>query len=141
MDEIKIKLIPKSKMSDIYPVLKQCDMSIDEETLKERFFEMQKMDYRCIGVYYSGKLIGISGLWFLNKYYVGKHVEPDNVYILPEYRGSGLGHRLMQWIEDYARKEGCQAVELNCYMVNEKGREFWEKEGYLPLGIHYQKIL
>ncbi|EQD69526.1 GCN5-related N-acetyltransferase, partial [mine drainage metagenome] len=37
--------------------------------------------YQCAGLYDDGRLIGICGLWILTKYYVGKHIEPDNVVI------------------------------------------------------------
>jgi GNAT superfamily N-acetyltransferase len=102
---------------------------------------MQRRDYRCVGIYHQKKLIGISGLWVLCKYYVGKHLEPDNVYLLPEYRGNGIAQQLIRWIEKYAVQRGCRAVELNCYFKNKLGQRFWKKEGYTELGIHYQKIL
>ena len=141
MKNIEIRLIPKNRLPDIFPLLQECDSGITKKTLQERFEQMCEANYRCVGIYDNNKLIGISGLWILVKYYVGKHIEPDNVYILPEYRMAGIGRRLMTWIEEYAKKEGCRAIELNCYKVNKQGQAFWEQLGYTPLGIHYQKII
>ena len=78
-------------------------------------------------------------MWILIKYYVGKHLEPDNVYIKPEFQNQGIGKKLDHWLKNYAREKGCEAIELNCYIQNEKGRKYWESNAYKTLGIHYQK--
>ena len=95
--------------------------------------------YECAGIYADGALIGICGIWTLVKYYVGKHLEPDNVYLKPDYQGEGIGQQLQVWLENLARSRGCRALELNCYLSNEPGQRFWESVGYTKLGVHYQK--
>lgn len=141
MSQIKIEFIPRDKIQSILPLLEKLDSKISRVTLQEHLNQMLEHNYQCIGVYDDEHLIGISGLWTLYKYYMGKHIEPDNVIILPEYRDKGIGRRLVQWIEQYALEQGCRSVELNCYVANDKGRKFWEREGYIPLGMHYQKKL
>lgn len=136
-----IKLIEKENLFDIIPFLQLLNNQIPEQTLRERLTEMIEQNYECVGVYDSGRLVGICGLWFLTKYYVGKHVEPDNVVIHPDYRGKGVGEQMMKWIYDYARSRGCIASELNCYVTNSAGQKFWMNEGYKVLGFHYQKHL
>ncbi|MBC8047889.1 MAG: GNAT family N-acetyltransferase [Fimbriimonadaceae bacterium] len=134
-------LIPKENIYSIIALLKILNPVIDEQTLKSRLDEMLTQGYECVGVYDGDKLIGISGLWIITKYYVGKHIEPDNVVIHPDYRNKGIGELLMQWIYDYGRYKGCVASELNCYVINEKGHKFWFNEGYKILGFHFQKKL
>lgn len=138
---MKIKLIDNGDIHCIIPLLTILNSSIDHLTLQIRLDAMVKQGYRCVGVYDEERLIGISGLWILTKYYVGKHLEPDNVIIHPDYRGKGLGKILMQWIYNYAREEGCVASELNCYVDNVEGQKFWEHEGYVVIGKHAQKKL
>jgi len=135
----EIKLIPSGNIYSIVPLLKILNEKIAEETLNRRLDEMVKQGYECVGVYDRDKLIGISGLWILTKYYVGRHIEPDNVIILPEYRNKGVGELLMKWIFDYAKTKGCVASELNCYVVNEGGHKFWFNHGFKILGFHFQK--
>ena len=100
---------------------------------------MMLQGYQCVGVYDDTKLVGISGIWVLTKYYVGKHIEPDNVFILPEYQGKGIGKLLMNWIFDYAKSIGCKASELNCYTENDAGQRFWKQQGYEVVGYHFRK--
>jgi GNAT superfamily N-acetyltransferase len=137
---ISFKLIPDTEIDSIVPLLMVLDTRFSEETLKDRLREMLKTGYQCVGIYNDDELIGASGLWILYKYYVGKHIEPDNVILAPEHRGQGIGKKLMAWIYAYGLSMGCVASELNCYVTNKDGQKFWKSEGYEPVGIHYQKF-
>ena len=137
---ISFRFIPDAEIDCIVPLLLILDTRFSAEILKSRLEEMLDTSYQCVGIYENNELIGISGLWILYKYYVGKHIEPDNVILAPEYQGQGIGRQLMAWIYAYGQSIGCVASELNCYVTNKAGQKFWESEGYEPIGIHYQKI-
>ncbi|TMM57428.1 GNAT family N-acetyltransferase [Maribacter algarum] len=137
--DFKIELIPYEYMESILPlVFLLNNEKIRYEVLKERLKDMLSMGgYECIGVYDSEELIGICGIWVLNKLYAGKHVEPDNVFIKEEYRSRGVGQLMMDYMFKYAKEIGCKGSEVNCYMKNEKGQKFWERQGYKPKAYHY----
>ncbi len=135
------QLIPKEDINSIIPILRLLNQDIDDDLLKERLAEMVEKGYECLGVFDNEELIGICGIWILVKYYVGRHIEPDNVMILPEYRNKGIGEEMMEWVYEYGRSKGCVASELNCYTTNSGGQKFWANEGYKILGFHYQRPL
>jgi len=137
----KIALIEKDNMNSIIPLLEQLNPKIGNSILQERLNEMVAQGYKCVGVYDKNKLIGISGIWILTKYYVGRHIEPDNVFILPEYQGKGIGNLMMEWIFNYGKSIGCVASELNCYTSNTEGHKFWKKQGYEVMAYHFLKQL
>lgn len=137
---ISFRMIPSEEIHCIIPLLKILDTRFSDDTLKDRLDEMLDSGYQCVGIYENDKLIGVSGLWILYKYYVGKHIEPDNVILAHEYQGRGIGRQLMAWIYAYGKSIGCVGSELNCYVTNESGQKFWESEGFEPIGVHYQKI-
>jgi len=137
----EFRLIEPAEMTTIIPLLMELDPAIPEETLHQRLPDMLEAGYECLGIYADNELIGICGFWILAKYYVGKHLEPDNVYIRPQHRGHGLGNKLDDWLQATARARGCLALELNCYIKNEAGLKFWEHAGYHRLGIHFRKKL
>ena len=136
---ITFNFIAKEDIYSIIPFLHLLHKNIPEEILKERLDEMIEFNYKCIGIFDEKRLIGICGIWILVKYYVGKHIEADNVIILPEYRNKKIGKDLIKYIEEYAKDIGCIASELNCYIQNEEGKRFWEQEGYKAIGYHFQK--
>lgn len=128
-------------MHTIVPLLMELDAGIPQSTIESRLTLMLEQGYECAGIFAGDQLIGICGIWTLVKYYVGKHLEPDNVYIQPAYRGKGIGVLLQQWLEELATTRQCDAIELNCYVSNTRGCKFWESVGYHRLGVHYQKML
>ncbi len=135
-----IKFIANKDMFTIIPYLMMLDDSISEELLKERISEMLlNYNYQCAGIYDGEILIGVSGVWTLYKYYIGKHLEVDNVMMHSDYRGKGIGKLLLNWIDDYGKSIGCTATELNCYIGNDKGNKFWEEFGSKKLAYHYRK--
>lgn len=140
-DKLIFRILERDEIPQILPLLQVLDPSVPEPMLRERLQAMLETDYECVGIFDGDRLIGVSGLWILTKYYVGKHIEPDNVVILPEYRGGGIGRRLMEWIYEYGRSQGCVASELNCYVDNEAGKRFWESEGYELIGLHLRRRL
>lgn len=138
--EFTIKWVPTNELESILPLVGILNNGkISEEKLQERLKEMVPRGYKCIGAYDGEALIGICGVWELVKFYAGKHVEPDNVVILPEYRSHGLGKLMMDFLFQYAQNLGYEGAEVNCYAANLKGKKFWETHGYEPLGLHMIK--
>lgn len=136
---IEFKFIEENNIYSVIPLLKLLNNTISDVILKQRLDEMLTQGYRCIGIFDENKLIGVCGIWILTKYYVGRHIELDNIIISPEYQNQKIGTRLMLWIYDYAKKNGCIASELNCYVGNKQAHRFWEKEGYEVIALHFQK--
>lgn len=133
-------LITKENIHSIIPLLKILDKTTSETLLISRLNEMLLQGYECVGIYENDKLIGTSGIWIRTKYYIGKHIEPDNVIILPEYRNQGIGESLMKWIYEYGQKQGCVGSELNCYTSNDKGIKFWLNQDFKIIGFRFQKL-
>jgi GNAT superfamily N-acetyltransferase len=138
--QFTIDWIPTEKLYTILPLAFLLNGErIPMEVLQNRLTEMIPMGYKCIGVYDQEKLIGICGVWVLNKLYAGKHVEPDNVIVSPQYQGKGIGELMLDFLNDYAKEIGCERAEVNCYAKNVRGKKFWENQGYEALGIHLIK--
>jgi len=136
-----VKLIPQEELETIIPLVFELNNGeISETVLKERLSEMKKINFQCAGVYTSSTLIGICGFWILNKFYIGKHIEPDNVFISKEYRSLGVGKLMLNWIVNYAKEIGCNSAEANCYVNNKSGVQFWKAQGYAPEGYHMRNV-
>ncbi|RKR12956.1 acetyltransferase (GNAT) family protein [Maribacter vaceletii] len=139
--KLEILLIPQEELHTILPLVYELNNGkTSNKILEERLIEMKKMNFQCIGVYDVNKLIGICGFWILNKFYIGKHIEPDNVYIAKEYRSRGVGKLMLDWIYEYAKENNCNSSEINCYVKNTRGVQFWEEQGYTPEGYHMRNV-
>jgi GNAT superfamily N-acetyltransferase len=137
----EINLIQADKLISIMPLIQRLNPALPKTLFQARLQEMIAQGYQCAGLYLDNRLIGICGIWIITKFYVGKHIEPDNVFILPEYRRLGLGKQLLEWVCEYGKTQNCIASELNCYLTNEAGNIFWEQEGFVKIGYHYQRLI
>jgi len=139
---IEFKIIPKNDYSAVIPLVEKLnEYKTSKEVLEERFEEMKTQNYECAGIYDDGTLIGVSGIWFCTRHYVGKSSEVDHVYISPEYRGHGLGKKFFAWIYAYCKEKGCTTIELNTYVTNHPSHKFYYNEGFDILGYHFLKKL
>jgi GNAT superfamily N-acetyltransferase len=134
-----IRWIERENLPVIIPLLEMINEGTDRDILKERLQAMAEANYQCVGVFEGKELIGICGVWILVKHYVGRHIELDNVVLLPAYRNMGIGEELISWIEAWAAQQGYVGGELNCYVNNSAAVKFWLNQGYKILGFHCQK--
>jgi len=137
----QIQLIAPKDIHSIIPLLQSVNEGLSPTIIAERLDEMMERGYECLGVYDADNLIGICGIWVLTKIYAGRHIEPDNVIVHPDYRSKGIGEMMMEWVHEYGRSKGCIASELNAYVVNKSGHKFWMNQGYSILGFHFQRPL
>ena len=54
----------------------------------------------------------------------------DQLWVHPEHRGKGLGHKLMAQVHDYGRKNQC-AMATVATMSFQGAKAFYEKLGYV----------
>jgi len=136
----QIKIISNDNLELVIPLVYALnDKKVSKDLLKSRFDEMKHQNYECAGVFNGDALVGVSGLWFCTRHYIGKTVELDHVYIMPEHRGNGLGKQFMLWIKHYVENKGCNSMELNTYVENYPSHKFYYNEGYEIWGYHFFK--
>ena len=75
----------------------------------------------------KGKFVGgLTGSTYLKWLYV------DLLFVEAKYRGQGIGKRLLQEAEAWARKRGCRGINLNTITFQAPG--FYRKMGYRVFG-------
>ncbi len=53
--------------------------------------------------------------------------------VSPNYAQKGIGEKLINWIEDYAKKTGVKTIRLDCYIGNPPALRLYEKCGFTYL--------
>lgn len=130
------------EISIIFPLIVQLNTDMDEVTFSKCLKEMIREGYRCIGAFtHDGKLVGCSGFWIGTRFWCGPFIEPENLIIDRDHRRSGIGEKLMAWIEAEGRRHNCQIVKLEAYASNAKTRAFYASRAYEEPGLVITKPL
>jgi len=136
------RILDKQEILTILPLIQKINTKTPTSILENRFLEMIELPhYECAAMYIDNKLVGVTGLWYTLRHYVGNSVEPDHVIIDEAYRNQGLGKLFFEWIYKYTKNKGCEAMELNTYVENRKSHKFYYNEGFEIFGFHFVKIL
>ena len=64
-----------------------------------------------------------------------------NVYVAPELRGQGYGHRLLETAEEWFRAEGAPKAALDASVCNQQALSFYAKAGYCTERLRMEKPL
>ncbi len=91
-------------------------------------------------VQHRGKVVGCL---FLktghNRYRNADYLDLRNIYLAPEYRGLGVGRRLLEFMEAYAKGKGCRYLYLGTAYDNEDARRLFEGFGFRPTRVIMEK--
>lgn len=67
-----------------------------------------------------------------------KKLDVDQLVIDQQYRGKGLGKKLMEEVKNIALKNNCDRIELNCWMFNANALAMYEHIGFDKQRIIYE---
>jgi ribosomal protein S18 acetylase RimI-like enzyme len=139
---MEFKIIPADQIAIVIPLVKiMAKDNFSDAVLLQRFKEMTTQNYECVGVYVDQQLIAVAGMWFCTRHYSGRSVEVDHVCVDNAIRNQGIGTKLMEWIQTYVKKKGCETIELNTYIENSLSQDFYSRQGFKKLGFHYLKSI
>ncbi len=142
-DQIVIKeLNTKTEMLQAYAIAKQRYQQITQESFEQQISEMIEMnDFKMIGAFLNGEIVGITGYWVLRMLYCGRYIQLSSFIVDEEKRGLGIGKKLMRKIEEIGLKLSCEKIILDSYTENKKSHSLYYREGFYIRGFHFMKDL
>lgn len=104
---------------------------------KERFMTnseermLREQDFFNALVVVDGKerIVAYAAYFFCYFTWSGKALYMDDLYVRPEYRGSGIGRELVRRLIDMAKTEGCHKLRWQVAEWNAPAIEFYKKLG------------
>lgn len=136
---LEIRELTTEELPSILPLVEQHNPKLAPEELRRRLGEMISHGYKCIAAFQDGRMLGVSGYWVGAKFWCGKYLEPDNVFVLPELRSAGIGAKMMDFLEEKARQLHCKVVALDSYVTYTGAHRFYIRRGYEIVGFHFIK--
>ena len=119
-----------------------------EADLLDTLSDLEKNEGRILLAESEGKAIGyITGIIWKQpervRLEIGLHKtgEVMDLYVDEEYRGLGVGKKLMQEAEEYFKKSGCDSMWLQVFEPNKNAHEVYKKYGFVDREIGMLKQL
>jgi len=79
----------------------------------------------------GGEIIALAALsfaWTLE--HAGKTAWLDELYVVPERRGQGVGRALLERVIAEARALGCRAIDLEVDQAHQRAERLYQREGF-----------
>lgn len=139
-EELTFEILTVENIAEISVLGQQLNPKMTLEQIQNLLNEMFTLPtYRCFGLFLNKKLVGISSGWITVRFYSGKQLEVDNVIIDNSLQSKGFGKQFFDFIENWAKENSCETIELNTYVQNSKSHKFYFNLGYSILGFHFWK--
>ncbi|MDK8643308.1 arsinothricin resistance N-acetyltransferase ArsN1 family A (plasmid) [Niallia taxi] len=140
-------MLRKASAEDLKEILEIYNQGIEdglatfEEDLKdkdymENWFAAHQGRYAVfIAVNEDGKITGWASINPYNTRTAYYGVGELSIYIHRDFRGKGIGHKLLQVLEDEARLQGFYKIVLFTFPINKLGQGLYRKLNYREVGL------
>ena len=142
MDDFKFEMLSQKNIPEIAMLGKEYNPKLTIMILEEYLKQMFSFNnYYCFGIFTGEKLMGFLSGWLTVKFDSGKLLEVDNAIMSPAMQSKDFGVKFLAFIEAWAKKNSCKAIELNVYAQNTRAHKFLLNLDYAIVGFHFQKII
>ncbi len=129
-------------MIEAFPLIHQMYKKMDYKTFEIALDEMiLNNNYKMVAGYIDNKMIAVSGYWIARMLYCGRYLQACNLVVDENFRGCGVGKKILNYLENKARNLGCNKMVLDSYTENKKSHSLYFNEDFYIRGFHFMKDL
>lgn len=139
--EIQIVVIQsQGELEQAYLLMKELRPHITLQNFLEIYHQSHKATgYEIAVLKDNNQILAIMGFRVLYDYVHGKHCYIDDLVSSEKQRSKGYGTELLKFAERFAKDNGCTGLRLCTGIENERGKSFYEKNGWNLRAIVYKK--
>jgi GNAT superfamily N-acetyltransferase len=78
----------------------------------------------------DGEIAGWIGVFVSRSVEADARAEISGLVVDQNYRSQGIGLRLLERAEEWAREKGCRAIGLRSNVIRDRAHAFYERSGY-----------
>jgi GNAT superfamily N-acetyltransferase len=127
----------------VFPVMRvlRPHISTAEEFLKRARRQEEASDWKLIFTEDAGEPVACAGFRISEWLAWGRALYVDDLVALESHRGKGFTDALMQWMLNYAEREGCQAFHLDSGTHRLPAHKFYHRHGLSITSFHFSRAL
>jgi GNAT superfamily N-acetyltransferase len=135
--ELNGKIMVNNPQYDDDLIADFANTSVGEQFFKESII---RKDGCCMVAEENGEFIGYAnGGTKEIPYRKSRYFEIENLGVIPEKKGAGIGIQLLEAICSWAKTNGYQRIYLECYAKNSEALTFYQKHGFTNIDISLEK--
>jgi GNAT superfamily N-acetyltransferase len=121
-----------------FPVVHQLRPHLTPDAFLARVRSQQPAGYRLAYLEAGGRPVAVAGFRVSECLASGRFLYVDDLVTLDAERSKGYGARLLAWLLDQARAEGCEGLELDSGIQRKNAHRFYEREGLTIRSYHFE---
>ena len=130
----------RSDLESFFPVMKELRPHLTLESYLEIYEEAHRQDgYEIVALKEGHQVLALMGYRFLSDFVRGRHLYIDDLVSSESFRSKGLGAELLKHAEVIASLKDCKVLRLCTGTENNRGVQFYEKNGWLRRAFAYNK--
>jgi GNAT superfamily N-acetyltransferase len=125
-----------------YDVMSQLRPHLAQEAYVPLIRALMASDgFRLAALTDDGEVRALAGYRYMNMLYCGRLLYLDDFVTDERVRSRGYGARLLGWLKDEARREGCAELQLISHVRREQAHRFYFREGLGMECFHFRTKL
>jgi GNAT superfamily N-acetyltransferase len=125
-----------------WPVFSELRPNISSEaSFIERWMRQRHEGYRIVFIEENGGVRGVAGFRIVNTMAWGRFIYLDDLAVLEEHHGAGLGTALLNFVQEEARRARCASVQLNTGYHRHRAHRTYLRNGFTFDSHHAQWIV
>lgn len=138
--KITLRELKPAEIPSIFPLVNLHNARVTKARFTKALKEMLPYGYHAVAAFDGARMVGVSGFWLRSRFWCGRQLDIDNFFVHPDYRGAGVGKRLVEWLEARAIREKCELIVLDAYADSFLAHRFYHREGFVATGTHFTKV-
>lgn len=131
-----------TQIAATFDVMHQLRPQLERATYVASIRSLMASDgFRLAALRDAGEVRAVAGYRLMNMLYCGRLLYIDDLVCDGRVRSRGYGARLLDWLREHARSEGCSEVQLISRVTREQAHRFYFREGFGIECFHFRARL
>ena len=137
-----VELTTDADLRQAWPVMRKLRTHLDEDAFLDLVGRMRPDGYRLFALRDAGEIVALAGITVTTNLYDLRHVWVYDLVTRADRRSEGHGQALLEWVEEFGRREGCARIALSSGVQRIDAHRFYERKlGYARVSHVFRKTL
>jgi GNAT superfamily N-acetyltransferase len=127
----------EGEIASCFVVMRELRPQLRREEFVDRVRRLEREGYQLAFLEGPEGVVAVAGFRILDSLASGRFLFLDDLVTHPAHRSRGHGVRMLAWLLQKARDEGCGQLQLDSGIQRRDAHRFYEREGMTMTGFHY----